>query len=52
VLIDACKAHLPAFMIPQHVDWLGQALPRNANGKIDRKTLAGERAGLFATAAA
>jgi acyl-coenzyme A synthetase/AMP-(fatty) acid ligase len=49
-LLDACKAQLPAFMLPQHVDWLAGALPRNANGKIDRKTLAGERAGLFSGA--
>ncbi|GIK83282.1 MAG: acyl-CoA ligase (AMP-forming), exosortase A system-associated [Alphaproteobacteria bacterium] len=49
-LIDACKAQLPAFMVPAHIDWLDSALPRNANGKIDRKTLAGERARLFATA--
>jgi acyl-coenzyme A synthetase/AMP-(fatty) acid ligase len=27
-------------MLPHHVDWLDQALPRNENGKIDRKTLA------------
>jgi acyl-CoA ligase (AMP-forming) (exosortase A-associated) len=47
VLIDACKAHLPAFMIPQHVEWFDRSLPRNANGKIDRKTLSTERAGLF-----
>jgi len=46
-LIDACKAQLPTFMVPAHVDWLDAALPRNANGKIDRKALAGERAGLF-----
>jgi acyl-CoA ligase (AMP-forming) (exosortase A-associated) len=46
-LLDACKAQLPAFMLPQHIDWVDQALPRNANGKIDRKTLAGERANLF-----
>jgi acyl-CoA ligase (AMP-forming) (exosortase A-associated) len=46
-LIDACKAHLPAFMIPQHVEWFDTSLPRNANGKIDRKTLSTERAGLF-----
>jgi acyl-CoA ligase (AMP-forming) (exosortase A-associated) len=49
-LIDACRAQLPAFMVPAHVDWLESALPRNANGKIDRKTLASERAGLFASA--
>jgi acyl-coenzyme A synthetase/AMP-(fatty) acid ligase len=46
-LVDACRMHLPAFMLPQHVEWLPGALPRNANGKIDRKTLALERAGLF-----
>ncbi len=46
-LIDACKAQLPAFMVPAQVDWLMSPLPRNANGKIDRKTLAGERARLF-----
>jgi len=47
-LVEACKAQLPAFMLPQHVDWVAAALPRNANGKIDRKALAGERAALFA----
>lgn len=46
-LIDACKEQLPAFMVPQHVDWLEDALPRNANGKIDRKRLSQERAELF-----
>lgn len=50
-LIAACKAELPAFMVPAHVDWLDAALPRNANGKIDRRTLASERAALFADAA-
>lgn len=49
-LIDACKEQLPAFMVPQHVDWLDHSLPRNANGKIDRKLLSQERAGLFANA--
>ena len=33
--------------MPAHVDWLDQELPRNANGKIDRKLLASQRAGLF-----
>jgi len=46
-LVDACKTHLPAFMIPQHVEWFDKSLPRNANGKIDRKTLSTERVGLF-----
>lgn len=50
-LIDACKSQLPTFMLPQHVDWIAGALPRNANGKIDRKALAQERTGLFVLAA-
>jgi acyl-CoA ligase (AMP-forming) (exosortase A-associated) len=49
-LLDACKAHLPAFMLPQQVDWVDHALPRNANGKIDRKMLSTERAALFVEA--
>lgn len=48
-LIDACREQLPAFMVPQHVDWLDQPLPRNTNGKIDRKLLSQERATLFTT---
>ena len=39
-LLAACKAHLPAFMMPAHVAWSDSALPRNTNGKIDRKSLA------------
>jgi len=46
-LLDACREHLPAYMLPLHIDWTAAALPRNANGKIDRKTLATERARLF-----
>ncbi len=34
-------------MVPQRIDWVEGALPRNANGKIDRKRLAAEREGLF-----
>ncbi len=48
-LLDACKLELPAFMLPQRIDWVDASLPRNANGKIDRKALAAERAGLFAS---
>ncbi len=51
VLLEACKAHLPAYMLPHRVDWVEQSLPRNANGKIDRKALASERAASFAAAA-
>lgn len=50
-LLDACKVQLPAYMQPQHVDWVDQPLPRNANGKIDRKSLASARSALFAAAA-
>lgn len=50
-LLEACKAHLPAYMLPHRIDWVEQSLPRNANGKIDRKALASERAALFDAAA-
>ena len=46
-LLDACKGDLPTFMLPQLIDWVDAPLPRNANGKIDRKALAAERANLF-----
>ncbi len=38
VLIDLCKAQLPNFMVPSKVEILNE-LPRNPNGKIDRKLL-------------
>jgi acyl-CoA ligase (AMP-forming) (exosortase A-associated) len=46
-LVTACKAHLPQYMLPARIDWVTEALPRNANGKIDRKRLSTERATLF-----
>jgi acyl-CoA synthetase (AMP-forming)/AMP-acid ligase II len=42
-----CQKHLPAFMVPAHVEILAGSLPRNPNGKIDRKQLALERQHLF-----
>lgn len=51
-LLDACKAQLPAYMQPQHVDWMEEALPRNTNGKIDRKSLSNARSALFTPGAA
>ncbi|MGH8594163.1 MAG: acyl-CoA ligase (AMP-forming), exosortase A system-associated [Gammaproteobacteria bacterium] len=48
-LIEECKRRLPAFMVPDHIA-LRDALPRNLNGKIDRKRLTGEFAGYFAAA--
>ena len=42
-----CQKRLPTYMVPQHIEISSSALPRNPNGKIDRKTLATEHAGLF-----
>lgn len=41
-LLNACRARLPGFMVPSHVQVRPAPLPRNANGKIDRKLLATE----------
>jgi acyl-coenzyme A synthetase/AMP-(fatty) acid ligase len=49
-LLAECKARLPNFMVPQHIEWR-EVLPRNPNGKFDRVALARELADLFATAA-
>ncbi|MEO7010436.1 MAG: acyl-CoA ligase (AMP-forming), exosortase A system-associated, partial [Caldimonas sp.] len=37
-----CRARMPAYMVPAGVDVLPGPLPRNPNGKIDRKRLMGE----------
>jgi acyl-CoA ligase (AMP-forming) (exosortase A-associated) len=50
-LLAACREALPGYMVPARIDWRDEPLPRNANGKIDRRALAGERVGLFAQAA-
>jgi acyl-CoA ligase (AMP-forming) (exosortase A-associated) len=49
-LIQACRQQLPVFMVPARVVCSDQPLPRNPNGKVDRKRLAGEVAVLFADA--
>jgi len=46
-LLTECKARLPAYMVPAKVDIRPATLPRNPNGKIDRKLLAGEFDKLF-----
>lgn len=46
-LLNACRKQLPAFMIPHHIDARIGSLPRNPNGKIDRKQLASELQNLF-----
>ena len=30
---------MPAYMVPSGVEWVDGPLPRNPNGKIDRKRL-------------
>lgn len=44
------KAHCPAYQVPAQIIWIRGSLPRNANGKIDRKQLAAEHTDLFAPA--
>ncbi len=46
-ILDECKRQLPGFMVPARVIPHTEPLPRNPNGKIDRKRLAEELHGLF-----
>jgi len=39
-LLAACKPHMPVYMLPAGVEPMAGPLPRNPNGKIDRKLLA------------
>jgi len=41
-LLAACKRALPAYMVPTRIEVRSVPLPRNPNGKIDRKLLADE----------
>ena len=50
-LLEHCRSVLPAFMVPAHIEWRA-SLPRNANGKFDRKQLSIEFAALFKPAGA
>ncbi len=43
-LLKECRQRLPIYMVPRHVDVRPGPLPRNPNGKIDRKALATEAA--------
>ena len=38
-LMSICKSRMPAYMVPSGIEWAAGALPRNANGKIDRAAL-------------
>jgi len=42
VLLTACKLNLPTFMVPSQILLRESPLPRNPNGKIDRKLLTRE----------
>lgn len=46
-LIAYCKQHLPNFMVPLQIIARATDLPRNPNGKIDRKSLVEELRDLF-----
>ncbi|WP_374487566.1 acyl-CoA ligase (AMP-forming), exosortase A system-associated [Zoogloea sp.] len=39
-LLAECRKQMPAYMVPQGIEVATGPLPRNPNGKIDRKTLA------------
>jgi acyl-CoA ligase (AMP-forming) (exosortase A-associated) len=41
-LIAECRKRMPAYMVPAHIDAREGPLPRNPNGKIDRKSLSTE----------
>ncbi len=41
-LLSACRATMPAYMVPAGVQVVAGPLPRNPNGKIDRRRLAAE----------
>ena len=41
-LLKECRERLPAYMVPATIDIRDGPLPRNPNGKIDRKTLSTE----------
>ncbi len=39
-LLAQCRQHMPAYMVPAGIEAATRPLPRNPNGKIDRKVLA------------
>ena len=41
-LILECKSRMPAYMVPQTIEIVPGPLPRNPNGKIDRKSLSAD----------
>jgi len=51
-LLAHCRERLPAYMVPADVQLREGPLPRNANGKIDRKSISASYVGLGQGAAA
>ncbi len=49
-LLRECQRRLPAYMVPGHVALVDGPLPRNPNGKIDRKLLQQSHLSLFESA--
>jgi acyl-CoA ligase (AMP-forming) (exosortase A-associated) len=49
-LMGACRERLPAFMVPARIEVRDGPLPRNPNGKIDRKAIRAEFAAVCGTA--
>jgi acyl-CoA ligase (AMP-forming) (exosortase A-associated) len=47
-LLAECRSRLPIYMVPAKIKIRQGELPRNPNGKIDRKLLSGEFRSLFA----
>jgi len=45
-LVNLCRTQLPNFMVPAKIEVL-PSLPKNPNGKIDRKALAQQFAAVF-----
>ena len=41
-LLVECRQHMPAYMVPARIELRDSPLPRNPNGKIDRKALSTE----------
>ena len=41
-LMVQCRVHMPAYMVPAGIEIVSGPLPRNPNGKIDRKSLSTE----------
>jgi acyl-CoA synthetase (AMP-forming)/AMP-acid ligase II len=38
-LLQACRQHMPGYMVPAAVQWVQGPMPRNPNGKLDRALL-------------